>query len=124
MTISVERIGIASRNKTGMKLISGVSKSSVPEVTVQSFAQNQLRDKNYGILAVKGVSFKGALIEEPLISKKLNAAFTKMLPDEITMFTKDLKEAVKGIRDKDLSPLKGVMKRMYVIEDKSIDGHM
>src|SRR5574344_3133294 len=115
--MKVQNIGAVIKNNSSFKTGYNGKVKAAEEIKC---TQNPLVDRNYGILATKNISFGGALIQESLASKQLSAAFSKIMPDEIAIVTSDIKEAIKGIKDFDLSDINFYAKRMFVINDNKI----
>ena len=84
---------------------------------------NVLCDKNYGILQAKSskVSFKGLpLAPAKNISKKINNLFNIVKTNDIIVAAPDYKKAVDSLKD-NVESIKTVIKRVFYIEDKSLD---
>lgn len=85
---------------------------------------NVLCDKNYGILQTKSskVSFKANVPQpSPLsLSKKINNLFNLLKTNDIIVAAPDYKKAVNSLKD-NVESIKTVIKRVFYVEDKSLD---
>lgn len=99
--------------------------NAIEKNTKNASPQNVLVDKNYGILQTKkmNVSFKGGGLPAPVktLGDKVNNLFNVIQGNDLIVASSSLKKAVKDV-DKNINSFRTVIKRMFVIEDKSLQG--
>lgn len=87
--------------------------------------KNMLVDKNYGILQTKkmNVSFTGAGLPAPAktLGEKVGNLFNIVRSNDIIVAAPSFPKAVKSI-DKNINSFKTVLKRVFFIEDKKLEG--
>lgn len=85
---------------------------------------NVLQDKNYGVLQTKkmNVSFTGAIPTKPIneVSKKVNNLFNIVKSNDLILTAPSYKEAVEALKE-NVDNIKTVIKRVFFIEEKSLD---
>lgn len=108
---------IVNQNQNGVNTqkVSKMNQSSMRNVS------NVLCDKNYGILQAKGVSFKG-LPQAPMngLSKKVNNLFNVIKTNDLVVATPNYSKAVEALKE-NVDNLKTVVKRVFFVEEKSLD---
>ena len=85
---------------------------------------NPLQDKNYGVLQTKkmNVSFKGGIPTKPInaVSKKVNNLFNFIRTNDLVVTAPNYENAVDSLK-KNVENIKTVIKRVFFVEDKSLD---
>ena len=85
---------------------------------------NVLMDKNYGVLQTRpmNISFKGGVPSTPIkpLSKKINNLFNVVRANDIILAGPSYDTAINSLKE-NVSSIKNVIKRVFYVEDASLD---
>lgn len=98
------------------------NKTPMMSVNVSNNMSNPLVDKNYAALQInrKNVAFRGLPVPTKPLSEKVNSLFNVVRSNDVILAGPSFDNSIKAMK-KNLDSFKTVIKRVFFIEDKSLE---
>ena len=98
------------------------NRTSMMSLNAPNKVSNPLVDKNYASLQInrKNIAFKGLPVPTKPLSEKVNSLFNVVRSNDVILAGPSFEHSIKSMK-KNIDSFKTVIKRVFFIEDKSLE---